>query len=1204
MSRHSTRSSARASRYRRTTTLIASLRDTDNDPTGLPHRDGKTDRQRRRERRESRAAEQEDEMEQEEEVGSDIDMQYDSPVQNYQEGDSKDEDSEHQPHLDGSPGSSGISRSSSRRRARSTGRRVRVRRSNTLIASLRNTDGDMHGLVHRDGTSERDRRHDRRASRGTPTPLEEEAGGGEKSDDEADEENVPVAVGAGGSNEGKRSERSNPYSSAKRPRTKSSGRKSRLRRTNTLIAALRGHKNDGLRALAHRDGTVGSLRSQEGADALDGPRRSKRRSARLSRQRQAEEAVGSGGEGGKQEEDEEPPQGAAAEEEAGVDAEKAASSTKKKEKKKKPAQRKRAIRRKSVGRRRKGVGASASDRKRATPVDCAKLASELVSTASGLVKSAPKLANSLGHHVGGATKAMRLRVSSIAEPAVDYTRKRLGAVAESLWQTLSSQSKSVETGASGGVSAKTRRGEASRSKERNRGTALGAVIALIVLYALSRGSVNRRWGRHLGSSGGAPPPPPPPPPGAAANSTEALEYWKESIRRYEERFASLESRYEATLEQLSIMEEDLQRQAKTCAASVSSGAAGAVDKAVSTSRGEMKAQLSEVTTALRKELDSEVERASKAASASCKAEGDRRQGEMGERLSAAVREAKAAALKNTENAVQGTSASLKKELKTARDSMSDEIKQAVEKSATVQAALRGQEIEAALEKIRKELRREAARHDEKMKHLNEAAKRAAAAGGKASAVAADSNGGAIGLDQLLKREKALTAEIRAKIEEEARSLREELEEVRAQLTSVVSEKIKAANKRHGESIAKLKGSLATLREENSAYFGSGSFAGHKSARNLEAAAKKLKQSHKSRRSASSSNANKKGGGKSGGPVAGPGGGGLGFGGVPFGGHIGASFDRVDEAIKSLSDEQRDSGAELENRILEVRKELEAAFEDRAAKAESSLREEMSRQAKKSPKGGGVSGGADSGAKLRELVESTDKRLSDGIASSKDDLVALSNRLEEASKLHADALDKSLEPLRNSLASLEKKMDSIKEQGSEATREARVSAQKAIDKVAADVDKAVGEAKARSKAAISELEKVRAEVKESLGAAANVGDQGSDIIQANSDLIRAWIKEIVDRQKKELVSRGVKSGTITRELVDSWIEERVLKFAADRTGRVDFAIQSSGARVVHALTSDTYVNPDTSLVRKLARSAGLATHHGPEQVLKPTSNIGR
>jgi hypothetical protein len=86
------------------------------------------------------------------------------------------------------------------------------------------------------------------------------------------------------------------------------------------------------------------------------------------------------------------------------------------------------------------------------------------------------------------------------------------------------------------------------------------------------------------------------------------------------------------------------------------------------------------------------------------------------------------------------------------------------------------------------------------------------------------------------------------------------------------------------------------------------------------------------------------------------------------------------------------------------------------------------------------------------------------------------------------------------------------------------------------------------------------------------------------------------------------GKITQDMILDWIDSAVETFAADRTGKVDYAVHSSGARIVGIgnarMTSSTYLNPNSTLSRRAARALGLSTHHGPEEVIKPSKGIGR
>ncbi len=1150
MSSRARRTSARTSRYRRTTTLIASLRDTDNDPTGLPHRDGRTDRQRRSERRRSRTAQaQEEEKEEEEEEEDDVDGDEDNAGLNGVGGDDDDDNDNDDSLLQPSPAASRAgSRSSSRIRTRSTGRKRGVRRSNTLIASLRNTDNDPTGLVHRDGTSDRDRRHSRRSTGGGPAAQQGDEDAEEEQDQEQDQEQ-------------EQEQEEQPHAEAEpkpksRVRSRSSGRKGRLRRTNTLIASLRGHEDDGLRALVHRDGTVGGHKPKAGGTSASGPvRRSSRRSARVDSFRSDSVRGGDSGEALEEEDEEQ-------EEEAPAQAPLLRS--------KKKAPRRRAARPKSVGRKKrsKSKKAKASDKSESkkASVDVAALAASVVRACSSAALV----------WVGAVTTAVQQR----------YTR----------WQGNSD------------VDANS----AQKSKSKGGGV-LGALIALLLLFVLFRGRGSGKDRRRVDLE----------PPPAAASSAEGFAYWKESLLAYEERIATLETKYSAALAQLVDVEKGLRKQTSACAASVAAGAADAVDKATAASRDELKKTLAKTATALRKEVDTKVADMDKAASNARAAAGKQYRGEVGKQIKAAVADATTAAKKDSDAAVKSSAASLQRDIEALRAKASVEIEDAVAKSATAQAAARAAEIETALAKIREELKSEATRHDKKVKELHREmtaaaeanAVAAAAASSKRSVGAAGSGGEVEGIDAktLLQRENALAAGIRAELGKEMRKLEKELAGIREDLTSLVGKEIEGAAKRQGDAVAALKESMASLRAENTAFFGKGAFGGHQSAKNLEAAAKKMAQAAKSARK--NANANKKGGSSRTGGDAGTGAGY--FGGSAFGGQIGASFDRVDEAIKALDAAQRDSEAELQATVEKLRKEMQGALEARIKRMEAQSSKDAARALKQSSAKEADSAGR---GELKRLLESSNEKLAADIAASKKDLASLSTRLDTAGKVLAKDLDKTLGPVRKSLAALEGELAALQESAGKGSKDAlgaaeraQAAAQKSIDVVAADVEKAVRGFEAQNVETMSELKKVQGELAALRGAAAGAGAEvgagagdgdGEGLVEANSDLIKGWIKRIVAQQKKELVSRGVSGGRITREMVDSWIQEQMLTFAADRTGKVDFAVQSSGARIVQALTSSTFLNPNTTFVRKLARGAGLAVHHGPEQVLKPSSEIGR
>lgn len=897
-------------------------------------------------------------------------------------------------------------------------------------------------------------------------------------------------------------------------------------------------------------------------------RRSSRRSARVSRAR-----GGSAEQAGEEEEQEQEQE----QEEAPAPAPLLRS-------KKKAPRRRRSARPKSVGRKKrpqpkKKRGGAQNPTQRAS-IDVAALAAGVVQALSAFLARVGAITNTVKQH---------------------YTQ----------WQAQNNDSSNTRTTNTNNDNNNNNNDSAAPEKARRKGGILGVLIALLLLFLLFRGR-NSGASRRLNVE----------PPPAAASSAEGFEYWKDSLRAYERRIVTLETKYKATLAQLGNVEKDLQKQANACAASVAAGAAGAVDKATSASRDELKSTLAKTAATIRQEVDTKVSNMDKAASAARKAAGEQ-QREMGKRIEAAVADATAAAKEDSDKAVKSSAAILQQDLKAAQTKSSGEIKDAVAKSVAVQAAVRAKEIEAALAKIRKELKSEAVRHDKKMKELRSdmtaAAEASAAAAAKAAApsssksagaAAAGSNSGSVDTKALIKREKALAAEIRAELGKEMQKLQKELAAMKKELSSLVGKEIEDAAKRQGDAVAQLKDSMASLREENAAFFGKGSFGGHQSARKLEAAANVMATNAKK-----NANANKKGGSTRTGA-------GAGFGGSAFGGQIGASFDRVDDAIKALDVAHRDSEAELQATVEKLRKDMQGALEARISKVEAQSGKDVARALKESSVKKAATAGQ---GEMKRLLESSNKKLAADIAASKKDLAALSTRLDAAGKAHAKDLDKTLGPVRKSLAALEGELAALKKVTAKGSKDAHNSAEKAqalartsIDAVAADVKKAVEGIEARNAETLAELKKVQAEVaalREKASSAAShptaaaarpiaASDDVDGFAEANSDLIKGWIKRIVAQQKKELVSRGVSGGRITREMVDSWIQEQMLTFAADRTGKVDYAIQSSGARIVQSLTSSTFLNPNTTLFRKLARGAGLATHHGPEQVLKPSNEIGR
>ena len=116
------------------------------------------------------------------------------------------------------------------------------------------------------------------------------------------------------------------------------------------------------------------------------------------------------------------------------------------------------------------------------------------------------------------------------------------------------------------------------------------------------------------------------------------------------------------------------------------------------------------------------------------------------------------------------------------------------------------------------MKSESARSDQKIKEIGE----------NLGAISSAGNAGSIDAKALLKREKALVTEMRADLDKEIEQLKTEISTMGKDLTSLVSKEIKDASERQGATISQLKDSLASLREENSVFFGKGSFGGHKS----------------------------------------------------------------------------------------------------------------------------------------------------------------------------------------------------------------------------------------------------------------------------------------------------------------------------------------------------------------------------------------
>jgi hypothetical protein len=139
---------------------------------------------------------------------------------------------------------------------------------------------------------------------------------------------------------------------------------------------------------------------------------------------------------------------------------------------------------------------------------------------------------------------------------------------------------------------------------------------------------------------------------------------------------------------------------------------------------------------------------------------------------------------------------------------------------------------------------------------------------------------------------------------------------------------------------------------------------------------------------------------------------------------------------------------------------------------------------------------------------------------------------------------------------------------------------------------------------------------------------SNLNEIDKKVIESWIQIKVRSAIEEYKKNNAKAGAVatkkseataaaaqvsskselTQDVVMEWINNAVETFAADRTGKVDYAIHSSGARIVGKgnaqMTSPTYINPNSTISSRAARAFGLSAHHRPEELIKPTNSIGR
>lgn len=125
-----------------------------------------------------------------------------------------------------------------------------------------------------------------------------------------------------------------------------------------------------------------------------------------------------------------------------------------------------------------------------------------------------------------------------------------------------------------------------------------------------------------------------------------------------------------------------------------------------------------------------------------------------------------------------------------------------------------------------------------------------------------------------------------------------------------------------------------------------------------------------------------------------------------------------------------------------------------------------------------------------------------------------------------------------------------------------------------------------------------------GTAKSLEEIKRDFANTLRDKISEIQKEL-ENIRKQTGGQGARD--YSTDEIEKMIHDALLKYYADVIGKTDYALYSSGARVIPQLTSNTLVQyPKHPLMRFLSQHTGLGATHGlhPEVVLDPNNAIGR
>jgi len=348
------------------------------------------------------------------------------------------------------------------------------------------------------------------------------------------------------------------------------------------------------------------------------------------------------------------------------------------------------------------------------------------------------------------------------------------------------------------------------------------------------------------------------------------------------------------------------------------------------------------------------------------------------------------------------------------------------------------------------------------------------------------------------------------------------------------------------------------------------------------------------------------------------------------GLVESRFGELDSVLSNLAKEQKGFSVEIRSLVTKLQTEMNNILQDQKAAVST----------RKAPTSSSTI--ADS-----KQVKAIQK-----------EIAQVSTRLDALGKSHAVNNKKEFASVKKTIDSIQQTMKQLKSSTDSSTNDAKETSRTSETNIKAlrkDLHKQTSEANneiqrvskemnKQNTKTLDQLQQLKKELQASIEAlrkeastsatvtvaklAAATSSAAASAVSAKTDrrlgdadrtMINNMIKASVDTALKEYkraekaaqvpTRRGGKvDGKITQQMIMEWIDTAVETFAADRTGRVDYAVQTSGARIVGMnnpqLTSETYMNPNSTLSRKAARALGLAMFHGPDEVIKPTNGIGR